>query len=224
MPYAARLSRVNIIAEITGGEQMVHTVWIQSDATVIAPGTQLQAIVNKVRDEWQNTLNGPSGGPINMKQNLSNTTKYTTVKGYNVNSLGAATEQAEAAFPPNLVGIGGNACPPQDAVCVTLLTNVPGRSGRGRLYLGQMAQNVLTSEGRLVGTARDNISAAMAGFYIRVRALNNQPDDWRPVVVSPKLGTANKITKVQVGDVVDTMRSRRNALNEARATSIVDAS
>jgi hypothetical protein len=223
MPYAARLHRFNILATLIGGESLVHTVWLQQDQIDTNPAGALQDMTNKVRDEWANTLNGPAGGPINLKQNLASTTLFTTVKGYSVNSLGQATLQAEAPFAPNLVGIGGNGLPPQDSVCVTLLTAVPGRSGRGRLYLGQMAVNTLTTQGRLVDTARDNIAAAMAGFYTRVRSIPGYPDQWRPVVASPKLGTANKIIKVTVGDVVDTMRSRRNTLNETRSSGTVDS-
>jgi hypothetical protein len=62
----------------------------------------------------------------------------------------------------------------------------------------------------------------MASFYVQLRSVNNAPDVMRPVVVSPTTTSARKITRVQVGNVIDTMRSRRGKLVESRIARPVD--
>jgi hypothetical protein len=79
-----------------------------------------------------------------------------------------------------------------------------------------------TTDGRVPIALRDRYARNIAGFYGAVRNNPGGGDDFRPVVVSPKLGTARKITAITVGDLYDTMRSRRNRLVEARVRFTVD--
>jgi hypothetical protein len=137
-----------------------------------------------------------------------------------VNSLGKAIDQAEAVFS-GVKGSGSQALPPQCALVVTLLTGAPGRSARGRLFLGGLS-TFLTPEGRVLPGSQQTIVDAMASFYVQLRNDPNAPDVMRPVVVSPTTTSARKITRVNVGNVVDTMRSRRGKLVEARLARPVD--
>ncbi len=137
---------------------------------------------------------------------------------------GRAKQQAEAAFPVGVKGTGTSALPGQIALCVTLLTGAPGRSNRGRLFLGGMSTAMSGPNGTVSGTPQAAVVEAVGKFYV---ALRDQPfgnDDVRPVVVSPTTGTSRKITAVQIGNVLDTMRSRRNARGEVRLGAVVDSS
>lgn len=222
MPYPSRLTRCNINASLTGGEIMVHTVWLQRDLTV--PGaTSLQTLADRVRDSWTVAMNGGGAVAQGVRVHLAASTVYQNVTAYSVDAAGRATNQAVSSFTGVTGTSTGSALPPQCALVVSLLTGRPGRSGRGRLYLGGLSAGNLTTTGRLDPQTRGQILASMAQFYVQVRSTNNADDSDRPVVVSPTRTEAYKIKAVGIGDVYDTMRSRRNRLTEARIQAVVDA-
>jgi hypothetical protein len=142
---------------------------------------------------------------------------------YAVSELGVATTAAESSFSATHKGTGAVSLPGQVALCATLLTGAPGRSNRGRLFLGGLAGSTLEANGKIRAIDLDVLRNGLAGFYTAVRDNAGTADEFRPVVVSPTLGTSRRITTVQMGDVYDTMRSRRNARSELRSSSLVDA-
>lgn len=223
MGYPDKLIRCNINGVVAGGEVIVHTVWMRKDNQLFTD--DLQTIVNKVKDTWVGTMTGGAAPMVATIASVFPTTlTYTKVTGYQVNSDGRAVAQAEANFPTSGVsGTGTASLPPQCAVAVTLLTSRPGRSGRGRLFLGPIAQSAIGTDGRLTAATRTRILDAMTYFYTELRNASYTNDAQRPVVVSPTLGQSFKIKSVAVGDVIDTMRSRRNALVEAKVVKVVDA-
>lgn len=220
--YADRLFRVNVVAS-TPGEIIVNTVWCQTDFGAVGPPTT-QAVADKVRDEWTKMLTVGYGvdAPA-LKALFSNGTVWRTCTAYKVDGLGKAVEQAEAPFAAGAAGAATSALPAQCSLVVSLLTNLPGRSGRGRLFLGGLAQAVISTDGRVTAPQAQQVANTMAGMYIGIRD-ELGGDDYRPVVVSPTTGAANKITRLQVGNLIDTMRSRRGKLIEARSAAVVDAS
>jgi hypothetical protein len=219
MPYPDRLFRCNINAT-TPGEIVVNTVWVREDAlnNVATP----QTIADKVRDTWSTMVTAGigEGQSSPLAPYFANGTKFTSVTAYRVNGLGKSTEQAEATFATAVKGTGSMALPPQCAIVTTLLTGAPGRSARGRLFLGGLS-TFLTDEGRITPAAQLVLANNLAGFYIGVRAQAGG-DTFRPVVVSPTTTQARKITRIQIGNVVDTMRSRRGKLVEGRLAVAVD--
>jgi hypothetical protein len=219
VPYPDRLFRCNINAT-TPGEVVVNTVWVQSDA--LAAGITPQRVADKVRDKWAEMVTAGIGAGASspLAPYFANGTRFTSVTAYRVNALGKATDQAEAVFGAAAKGVGSMALPPQCAIVTTLLTGAPGRSARGRLFLGGLS-TFLTEEGRVTAQAQAVLANNMAGFYIAVRDQTGG-DDFRPVVVSPTTGQARKITRIQIGNVVDTMRSRRGKLVEGRLAVAVD--
>lgn len=225
MAYPDRIWRCNIVGETQGGEQLVHTVWMRADGSAVIGPAATQTIANKVRDRWQHAvLTGhTSGGPLATR--LHTGTRYTRVSAYRVNAQGLASDQAEALFDPATVkGSVTRALPPQCALVVTLQTSKPGRSGRGRLYLGGLGDFILGNDGRVPAGHRDLMSDTMATFYTSLRDENMLPDVVRPVVVSNRQSDSYKVTKVAIGDVFDTQRRRRASLVESKAVRVVDAS
>jgi hypothetical protein len=221
MAYVDNLYRCNINAT-TPGEIIVNTVWMKQD-TGSVPSLAPQAVADKVRNVWEamvNVGNAPFGASVPMKKYFANDTFFTSVTCYKVNAAGRSVDQAEAPFI-DTKGIGSFALPPQCALVTTLLTGAPGRSARGRLFLGGLS-TFLTPQGRVTPLAQQEWADAMASFYIQLRTANNAPDVMRPVVVSPTTTSARKITRIQVGNVIDTMRSRRGKLVEARVARAVD--
>jgi len=221
MPYPSRLVRCNINAT-TPGEIVTNTVWIRFDTLAQINQDQLQLVVDRVRNSWATAVSDGFGTGGGLGPIFSNAMQWRTVTGYLVDSAGRSQGQAEATFAPATKGAEAFTLPPQTALVVTLLTGAPGRSARGRIFLGGLAQGVGTTDGRVPIALRDRYARNIAGFYGAVRNNPGGGDDFRPVVVSPKLGTARKITAITVGDLYDTMRSRRNRLVEARVRFTVD--
>lgn len=106
--------------------------------------------------------------------------------------------------------------PPQLTICVTLTTNKSrGRASKGRLFLPTLTGSV-TQSGQLATPARDEVATAAATY---LNALNNWPGvdlPWDSAVHiwSSVDGSLEKVTGIEVGSVVDTQRSRRNAISE----------
>ena len=99
--------------------------------------------------------------------------------------------------------------PNQCAVVVSKVTGFAGSRNRGRMFLPPVANDKLTASGRLGSTTLTSLSNG-------ITAWNNSliGDGFTPVLVSPSQSANLVITTLRIGDVVDTMRSRRNALAE----------
>jgi len=119
-----------------------------------------------------------------------------------------------------LAGTGAAKLPPQSAIVVSIRTNTPGASGRGRVYWPAMGATLLAT-GRLD-------SAAMATFITQFRTyLTAQRDalatafpaiGFNLAVRSKTTHTTPHAVRIQVGDVVDTQRRRRDNLAESYST------
>jgi hypothetical protein len=112
-------------------------------------------------------------------------------------------------------GLGG-ALPPQCATVVTLRSGFASRSDTGRFYLPGVADVNLTSAGRITSTATASISARMAAAFA---AGNGASLGTEVIVYSRTHRTYVSVTAVDVGDVVDTQRRRRDKLIENRVTT-----
>jgi hypothetical protein len=103
---------------------------------------------------------------------------------------------------------------PQVALAVTLLTGAErGRASRGRFYLP--APNVaLEDDGRISQASALAIAEACSDFLV---AVNTAVPNWR-VCVASEVGTGQTrdVLRVGVGRVLDTIRRRRNELDENR--------
>ena len=135
------------------------------------------------------------------------TTELSVVNGKNF---------AQVSSSPALAGTGsGAALPPQTAICVSLTTASPTRFGRGRFFLPAPIVTESTV-GRINSTAQGQVLAAAVGM------LQSMAGDGYPVVIFHKGSlTTTVVTGVNVGDVFDTIRRRRDKLVEARMKSAI---
>lgn len=121
-----------------------------------------------------------------------------------------------------LTGSAAAMLPPQVAVAVTLRTDAArGLASLGRVYLPPFAAGTLDAGGRLNTAACDRTAELFAGL---VTNLSNWPAvdapvDYGKVCVMSKVRTAatRRVNRVDVGDLFDTMRSRRKSLREHRS-------
>lgn len=224
MPYPnENLWRCNINSNLLGGEECVNTVWIRKDAGSVAT-INTQDVANRVRDAWAGFLAGNAArNTIPQAGSFSTETVFSNVTAYKVSVLGLATEIAVAPFAATAKGTSSATAPLQLALVVTLLTDNVTRSGRGRLFLGGLSLDLIGAGARLTALSRDRMATSMGEFYKQIRDDNADPDDIRAVVVSPTKGQSFVIRRVTVGDVLDTMRSRRKGIQEVRSAYAVEA-
>lgn len=105
----------------------------------------------------------------------------------------------------------GDMLPHECAVAVTTRAASANRRDRGRFFLPPPAVATI-SNGRLLVAQRDHIAQ---GAAILINTL--QGNAFNPVIFHPD-GTSSAIVEVDVGDVLDVQRRRRNKLIEARIT------
>lgn len=138
-----------------------------------------------------------------------------TMSSYVVYQLAASTLKATAKREADtaLVGAGATASLPQEvAEVASLRTAGVGPSFRGRMYLPPtLAATVLTS-GRLDSIVAGDLAASVAGALGVLLGAS-----FTPVLAS--VGHADRpITSVDVGDVFDAQRRRRDKLLETRTS------
>lgn len=113
--------------------------------------------------------------------------------------------------------------PPQVALAVSTLSPAAGPTGRGRFYLPVPAVGPLASF-RVQDAAMARFTNSMHDFVVLTGDAFAAKGAGRAVVASAgsikrAIPPANRlITSVRVGNVLDTIRSRRSALNEVYAT------
>jgi hypothetical protein len=136
----------------------------------------------------------------------------------------ASTLTTRTEVVPPTAGSSSVFPPPQLTIAVTLRTGrARGRGSRGRFYppYPPVAVAVAEETGQITAAAAQTLGTAAVAL---IQALNNATSETNPdvgglrVVVASDLGTGvfEPVTGVEVGRVVDTMRSRRTSLKEDR--------
>lgn len=112
---------------------------------------------------------------------------------------------------------------PQNAMVFSLRTDTPGPSGRGRVYWPAAGITIGTNF-RLtaVGTAALATEFKVYSNQIRGALATAFPTIGFDLAVRSKTTkTTPHVTKVQIGDIIDTQRRRRDALREAYGTATI---
>lgn len=111
------------------------------------------------------------------------------------------------------VGSSVATCLPfQCAPVVSLRTATLSRAGRGRFYVPSLAVDQVDA-GRMLTAARDSLAD---GALALVQGLTSAGGN--VVIYHRALGNTTPVTSLDVGDVIDTQRRRRNKLVEARTS------
>lgn len=111
-------------------------------------------------------------------------------------------------------GAGNGLYPPQISLAVSLVTGQRGPRGKGRFYL-PLPSVPLFDAGRMALPAVQAVRDSCKTF---LDALNNSPGtdlQDRRVCVASSFGENYEVTGVRVGRALDTIRSRREKLDEA---------
>jgi len=117
-------------------------------------------------------------------------------------------------------GLGACTLPFQSAIVTSIRTNTPGASGRGRIYWPLLAAT-LTSAGRLSVPTNANVVADMKTYLTGIRsalAAAFPTIGFDLAVRSKTTKTTPHAVRIQIGNVIDTQRRRRDNLTESYAS------
>lgn len=176
----------------------------------------ITAVANVVDSWWNDPLVSGTGG-----LGFSQEAKLTSIKLNRIGPDGkyVDTTTHERIFATPIAGGGNTGGVPQLSVVSTLRgPDVRGAASKGRMYwpVSKAAMDPLLPNGTISTTLAGQHAS---GTAVLIRALNNAYVGASvPAVaaIASKVGGGRfqVVTKVSVGRVVDTMRSRRNKLDE----------
>lgn len=165
--------------------------------------------------------------PLELRQLLSQAARLTKVRVERRSDAGILLGAAEATYSTPPTGTDAATKPAQTSVVLSLRSTVPGSRGRGRLYWPALSGAMTAGTVRLSNPSPASIASAAAVYLDGIETdLKNAfypvPSliDFSLCVVSPTTGTRTDISSIQVGDVLDTQRRRRDKLAEAYSTAV----
>jgi hypothetical protein len=146
---------------------------------------------------------------------ISRAAVLTEVKAARIGADGKYIGQPRSVVLSKAGGGPSLVYPPQVALAVSLGTTRRGATGRGRIFLPAPAMSIGGNTGRISTTDRNAVAGSVAQL---LNDLNNQPriDAFAPsVVIASSKGYNTEVNSVRVGDVLDTIRTRRNEMGES---------
>ena len=149
-----------------------------------------------------------------LRQLLSTAAAITSVRMEYRQADDTLGQAAEYIFPTPFAGTGAANKIFQSSVVCSILTGRPGRSYRGRIYWPALNAG-LDTQLRLTEATRNGIVAAFFNLFqeVTTAAFPIQPD-MTLRVVSQTLDVSTPATLIQVGDILDIQRRRRDSLQE----------
>lgn len=199
---------------------VVNTFHFRTSGPGVTAG-EAAAIVTDLTAFYNATQTGPSQAVAAMMSTLLTRTA-STIKVYDMSQAIPRVPLSTTTFTLG-AAVGTVPIPNEVALCLSYkgapTVGVPLARSRGRIFLGPLMVNVLTSfsgDARPSGTARDTLRLAGAAL------MNSTNTDWS--VFSPKetavtsVPTLFSINQVSIDDAMDTQR-RRGRVRTLRETS-----
>jgi len=210
MPYSKPFLRYVCSGTLFTSEQWSYSMAFvnKDDATPgTPPATVPMSIVNATNIFFTST------GLISQNVSLD------TIKLNQIGTDGKYTEAdtVQYDFSPVTKGASSTGTAPQVALAITLDTGLRrGRASRGRFYLPTPGYQASPTG----GLSNSQQNAVLASVTTYLTALNAAMVGYRLGVVSDLgSGTQHYVTNARVGQVLDTIRSRRRSIPENYVTS-----
>jgi len=222
MTYEWPVNKVTISGTSFSGAEIWSTGFFLGSETTAAPEVTAPA-PNYIADHWETFFE-------HAQSEVAWSWQTTEVKVAKLDQAGETIEDEVEyyTYPSPIVGgKTSNGYPPQISIVATLQSsNVRGLASKGRMFLPGLAPNIgqfgkidATQLGTIATNFNSFLSAVnddtgvpgkviLASFgHITARDLSGKPTGWGP-------GENKLVEHVRFGDVFDTQRRRRNALNE----------
>jgi len=196
----------------SGEEWSVNPCWNISDFGVNTTPLQVQNVATALA---ASAVNGGFTGAWGVT---------TFLTGYRVEArsyAGVLENQAEATRATGVIGTGNAPHPYQTSIVISLRTSQVGASGRGRLYVPATGMQIGSANLR---PTTATVQAFLTGAYITLgsmtTAIRATFAGANLAVWSRKLAVANNVTALQVGDILDVQRRRRDVLVEGYTNQV----
>ena len=121
-------------------------------------------------------------------------------------------------YPTPLQGTSNFIMSPQDTVVVSLLTDTPrGLANRGRIYLPSGFAQPGAGTGVIGSTGVNTVLTKFHTFFDAVNTVGqtSTPPVFVSVASATRTGAIHIVQSIEVGNIVDTQRRRRNRLSES---------
>jgi hypothetical protein len=204
------LFRVDNVVNLPSGEIADWSYWVLVQAASTNPISDATTFANTVLST--------------LAANTAFKALYPTTCSFaapRISRVDIATGQilSTAVGSGTLVGTSGSGpLPPQIAVCVSLRTAFSGARFRGRFYLPSPVTSTLATTGRLATTNVATFATALSSAF--AAALSGVPLSF--LVIYSRVGrSTSPVLTLDVGDVFDTQRRRRDKLVEVRNSQAV---
>lgn len=155
---------------------------------------------------------GAIGAPL--RNAMSSAAAITGVRVEHIGANGRLAQAAEVTLATPLVGAGSATKPFQTAMVFSLRTGRPGRSSRGRLYWPALGTTISTTTLRLELAVREAYLDAAVDFLTALQTAAPAGATVALAVVSQTTGVNTAVDQIQVGDILDTQRRRRDSAVE----------
>lgn len=222
MAFAYNVQRVTISGTCFGGAEIWSTGFYLGNETADA-GTASQAQVDAIAARWQTFFTASTA-------NISNAYQTTQVKVAEMLADGK-TDPLNVVYHTYGTPISGNQVagpmPAQISLAATLTSAFPrGRAAKGRMFLPGVNISVSGSNGKLLSGSIPGLVTALRTF---LNGVNTDGSPSAQLILAAKATTKapiqpglNKlVTGVNIGDVYDTQRRRRNGLKESRTAATI---
>lgn len=209
----AQVMRVSILGSMPSGEEWsVNPVYaIGGDFGTTVSAEQCQTIATAIA-----AIVVPTG----ITQNLSSAVAVTGARVEARTLAGDLESQGEAFKAVPATGSGSSPHPFQTSIVSSLRTSRAGASGRGRLYWPVLSMSLGTSTVRPTAATVTSFMTGVKTYLSSIEsAIEVTLTGVSLVVWSRKLLQTNNVTAIQVGDVLDVQRRRRDSLIEAVQTT-----
>ena len=133
---------------------------------------------------------------------------------------------SELSFPPGVAGTGTTTKSSQDSLVLSLRTDTPGASGRGRLYWPALGATLDSTSGKLSSPTPATAASAAVTYLTSIQEAiedNAGVFPFTSVLLGVRSTTQHvtrTVNRIQVGDVLDTQRRRRDAFVETYASAV----
>ena len=213
MPVPPNTVRINIRATLATTEEIVHTIHLERVNTTTGVNRTTQELADRVRDKWTDFLTTAGGGIAVPNAWMRSDLVYRTVDAYELDAAGHATAQKQSIFGATAKGVAtGTPMPADAAIVASLRTSIPGRSFRGRLYLGGFVTAGVAAGGTVHTDLAGGLAAGLATFGQAMQWEDAGVDTTNWVVLSKTRSETTRIEEVRVGSLWDTQRRRENGL------------
>lgn len=228
MPYAHRLVRVTCFGTAFGGQEIWSTGFFlgAEGADAVAPTGEAAAAIGEI---WRTFF-------TNASTNVSREYKCDGVKLALINTdKKTSLDDVETFYYPTAI-VGGvtTTLPPQLSLVATLQSNEQrGLAAKGRMYLPGVGAPITPATGKLDVGYTNAMTLQLQTMFNAINSRFDVPGKvvnasyGRKMTIQPGNtvvygdGRNRLVTSVRVGDVYDTQRRRRNAMQETYSSKSI---